>query len=88
MNLEELDEEEMLMRAIAMSLEEKEEEEEEKEDREVAEEELFCTKGKLLREAILLQNTDITSFNFSDYSEVEDEEELLKKAIAMSMEQQ
>ena len=86
-DLEELDEEEMLMRAIAMSLEE--EEEEEKEDREVAEEELFCTKGKLLREAILLQNTDIiTSFNFSDYSEVEDEEELLKKAIAMSMEQQ
>ena len=85
-DVEELDEEEMLMRAIAMSLEE--EEEEEKEDREVAEEELFCTKGKLLREAILLQNTDITSFNFSDYSEVEDEEELLKKAIAMSMEQQ
>ena len=81
-DVEELDEEEMLMRAIAMSLEGTEEE-----DREVAEEELFCTKGKLLREAILLQNTDITSFNFSDYSEVEDEEELLKKAIAMSMEQ-
>ena len=39
-DLEELDEEDMLMRAIAMSLEEEKEE-----NREVAEEELFFAKG-------------------------------------------
>ena len=40
-DLEELDEEDMLMRAIAMSLEEEEKEE----DRGLAEEELFFAKG-------------------------------------------
>ena len=90
-DLEEMDEEDMLMRAIAMSLEEKEE------DRGV--EELFFAKGKAPERRNFYRLTDFTNLNFSDDSKnkmlasitphgVEDEEELLKMAIAMSLEEQ
>ena len=65
-DVEELDEEEMLMRAIAMSLEGVEEE-----DREVAEEELFNAKGKLLKEATLHQNTNLTSLHLSTFQMIQ-----------------
>merc|ERR550517_2314675 len=72
-DLEELDEEDMLMRAIAMSLEEEKEE-----NREVAEEELFFAKDDS-------KNKMLASIPPHG---VEEEEELLKMAIAMSLEEQ
>ena len=89
-DLEELDEEDMLMRAIAMSLEE---------EKGVAEEELFFAKGIAPERSIFYRLTDFTNLNFSGDSKnkmlasitphgVEDEEELLKMAIAMSLDEQ
>ena len=93
-DLEELGEEDMLMRAIAMSLEEEKEE-----DRGLAEEELFFAKGIATERSNFYRLTDFTNLNSSDDSKnkmltsipphgVEDEEELLKMAIAMSLEEQ
>ena len=62
----ELDEE-LLLKAIAMSLEEEEEEEEEggKEEEEKAKEELCSAKGELLKTASRKQNNNLNKQNLS-----------------------
>ena len=78
-----LDEDEMLMRAIAMSLEV----EEEVEEREVDEEKLCFTRhhgtGELVK-----TNPMWLSVSLAPPGDEEDEEEMLKRAIAMSLEEQ
>ena len=97
----ELDEE-LLLKAIAMSLEEEEEEEEEggKEEEEKAKEELCSAKGELLKTASRKQNNNLIKQNLSIFADdagkamsakqsfPEDEEEMLRRAIAMSLEEE
>ena len=77
-----MDEEEMLLRAIALSLKE---------------EELCSIKGELLKKTLFKNKIkDEIAFVFLDDSEMvagmagddEDEEEMLKRAIAISLEEQ
>ena len=62
--LEELDEEEMMIRAIAMSLEDEEKEEEEKEEREVTREELSSIKIQGSGELLALGHSAATRDNY------------------------